>query len=136
MLNGFETVLLVEDEPRVRKLISDLLGAKGYQVLEAGRGEEALRLAESHPGPIHLALLDVVMPEMSGPEVGKLISAQRPETKLLYISGYTDEAIVHHGLLDTGTNFLQKPFLPQTLAARVREILDAHGQTVQAPAAQ
>ncbi len=134
-LTGFETVLLVEDEPRVRKLISDLLSAKGYHVLEAGRGEEALRLAESHPGPIHLALLDVVMPEMSGPEVGRLISTRRPETRLLYISGYTDEAIVHHGLLDMGANFLQKPFLPQTLAARVREILDA-GKAAQAPAAQ
>lgn len=123
--NGCETVLLVEDEPRVRKLIADLLAAKGYRVLEAGRGEEALRMAELHPGPIHLALLDVVMPEMSGPEVGRQISARRPETRLLYISGYTDEAIVQHGLLDIGANFLQKPFLPQTLAARVREVLDS-----------
>lgn len=121
---GCETILLVEDEPRVRKLIKGVLSARGYLVLEASRGAAALRFAESYGEPIHLAILDVVMPEMSGPEVGAGIAALRRETKVLYISGYTDEAIVQHGILESGAAFLQKPFLPQTLVSKVREVLD------------
>jgi signal transduction histidine kinase len=124
-LNGAETILLVEDEARVRKLIVDVLAARGYRVLEATRGPEAIRLAAAENGPIHLAVVDVVMPEMSGPEVIRQIQPRRPELRVLYISGYTDEAIVHHGVLESGAAFLQKPFLPDVLARRIREVLDA-----------
>ncbi|HWQ56372.1 MAG TPA: response regulator [Bryobacteraceae bacterium] len=123
--HGCETILLVEDEPRVRKLIKDVLSARGYLVLEASRGKAAVRFAEAYDSPIHLAILDVVMPEMSGPEVGVEIARLRRETRLLYISGYTDEAIVQHGILESGMAFLQKPFLPDVLACKVREVLDA-----------
>lgn len=122
--NGCETVLLVEDEPRVRRLIYNVLTARGYLVLEAGRGTAAVRFAECYNDPIHLAILDVVMPEMSGPEVGMQLSRLRPETRLLYISGYTDETMMQHGILNSGVAFLQKPFLPNVLAAKVREVLD------------
>jgi len=121
---GFETILLVEDEARVRKLILDVLTSRGYKVLEATRGEEALRLVRQHRGDIHLVLVDVVMPEMSGPDVVRQITALRPKIRVLYMSGYTDEAIVHHGILESSVAFLQKPFLPDELARRVREVLD------------
>jgi CheY-like chemotaxis protein len=124
-LTGAETILLVEDEARVRKLIVDVLTTRGYRVLEATRGNEAVRLAAAHRGPIHLAVVDVVMPEMSGPELIRQLQSARPETRVLYISGYTDEAIVHHGILESGAAFLQKPFLPDVLAKSVREVLDA-----------
>ena len=119
-----ETILLVEDEARVRKLIVDVLTARGYRVLEATRGEEALRLAKAHSGSIDLALVDVVMPEMSGPDLVRKIRPLRPKMRVLYISGYTDEAIVHHGIPESGAAFLQKPFLPDALARKVREVLD------------
>ena len=117
----------MEDEPRVRKLLCDTLSQCGYHVLEAGRGDEALRLAELN-GRIDLAVLDVVMPELSGPEVARQLALLHPEMRLLFISGYTDEAIVHHGVLNTGAAFLPKPFLPQVLAGKVREILDVRGE--------
>jgi signal transduction histidine kinase len=122
--SGCETILVVEDEPRVRRLIRDVLTNKGYDVVTHNRGESAIRFAEAYDGPIHLAILDVVMPEMSGPEVGKQIVGIRPETRLLYMSGYTDEAIIDHGVLDSGAAFLQKPFLPAVLANKVREVID------------
>jgi CheY-like chemotaxis protein len=124
-LMGAETILLVEDEARVRKLIVDVLTARGYRVLEATRGEEAVRLASAHEGPIHLMVVDVVMPEISGPELVRRIAPTRPGTNVLYISGYTDEAIVHHGIPESGAAFLQKPFLPDALARKVREVLDS-----------
>jgi two-component system, cell cycle sensor histidine kinase and response regulator CckA len=127
-LGGAETILLVEDETRVRKLIADVLQRRGYQVLEATRGEEALRLAAAHEGPIDLAVVDVVMPEMSGPDVVRELAASRPSMRVLYVSGYTEEAIVHHGIQESGAAFLQKPFLPESLAAKVREALDARGR--------
>ena len=123
--SGCETILLVEDDVRVRKLIKDMLSQKGYLVLEASRGKSAVRFAEQYDKPIHLAILDVVMPEISGPEVGKQIARLRAETRLLYISGYTDEAILQHGILESGAAFLAKPFPPHALAAKVREVLDA-----------
>jgi two-component system cell cycle sensor histidine kinase/response regulator CckA len=126
---GEETILLVEDEARVRKLIVDVLTARGYNVLEATRGDEAVRISKYHKGPIHLAVVDVVMPGLSGPELMRQIARQRPELRVLYISGYTDEAIVHHGIPESGTAFLQKPFLPDTLARKVREVLDAQGSS-------
>jgi len=123
-LRGIETVLLVEDEDAVRDLARDILQARGYTVLEARHGAEALRISEQHPGPIHLMLTDVVMPEMTGRVLADRLAALRPETKILYMSGYTDNAVVHHGVLDPGTVFLQKPFTGAVLARKVREILD------------
>jgi signal transduction histidine kinase/ActR/RegA family two-component response regulator len=122
-LRGSETILVLEDEARVRKLICEVLAGRGYQVLEAVRGEEAIRMAAEHQGRIHLLLTDVVMPEMSGPQALEQIRARHPNMKVLFMSGYTDEAMVHHGILDSGAPFLQKPFLPETLARKVREVL-------------
>lgn len=133
-VGGCETILLVEDEPRVRRLIYNVLTARGYLVLEASRGAAAVRFAEFFEEPIHLAILDVVMPEMSGPEVGVRLARLRPETRILYISGYTDEAIVQHGIADSGVAFLQKPFLPNVLAAKVREVLDMQAAATAAQA--
>ena len=120
---GAETVLVVEDEARVRKLIVDVLSTHGYRVIEATRGEEALRLAKAS-GAIDLALLDVVMPEMSGPNLAKRIQPDFPGMRVLYISGYTDEAVIHHGIDESRVGFLQKPFLPDALLRKVREVLD------------
>jgi two-component system, cell cycle sensor histidine kinase and response regulator CckA len=128
-LTGGETILLVEDEARVRKLILDVLTGRGYQVLEATRGEEALRLCKQNCESIDLAVVDVVMPEMSGPDLVRQISRICPATRVLYISGYTDEAIVHHGIPESGAAFLQKPFVPDQLARKVREVLDARSTT-------
>lgn len=124
VVGGSETILLVEDEARVRRLICEILGMRGYRVLETANGEEALRISASYAEPIHLVLADVVMPEMSGPDLAKRILAVRPETRALFVSGYTDEAIVHHGILPSDAVFLQKPFLPDALLRKVREVLD------------
>jgi DNA-binding response OmpR family regulator len=128
-MTGAETILLVEDEARVRKLIVDVLTSRGYRVLEATRGEEALRLSKQHDGAIDLMVVDVVMPEISGPELVRQIAPIRPGTNVLYISGYTDEAIVHHGIPESGAAFLQKPFLPDALARKVREVLDSRSNS-------
>jgi len=128
-MTGAETILVVEDEARVRKLIVGVLSDRGYRVLEATRGEEALRVCEEHAKHIDLAVVDVVMPEMSGPEFGRRIQQTHAETRLLYISGYTDEAIVHHGIQESGAAFLQKPFLPDALARKVREVLDSRSNS-------
>jgi PAS domain S-box-containing protein len=119
---GCETVLLVEDEESVRQLVRELLEAQGYQILEAENGEEALRIAGTH-SEIDLLITDVVMPGMSGRELTSRLCASHPHTKLLYLSGYTEDAIVHEGVLDPGTAFLQKPFTLQTLSRKVREVL-------------
>jgi two-component system, cell cycle sensor histidine kinase and response regulator CckA len=123
-LDGAETILLVEDEARVRKLIVDVLTTRGYVVLEATRGEEALRLCRRYEGKIDLSVIDVVMPEMSGPDLVRHLKPLEPNMRVLYISGYTDEAIVHHGILRSGAAFLQKPFVPDMLVRKVREVLD------------
>jgi len=128
-LTGAETILLVEDEARVRKLIVDVLTHRGYKVLEATRGREALRLAKAHEGPIDLAVVDVVMPEMSGPDLIRQIGRLRPRMRVLYISGYTEEAIVQHGIPESGIAFLQKPFLPDALSQKVREVLDGRANS-------
>jgi PAS domain S-box-containing protein len=124
-LRGTETVLLVEDEEAVRKLAHQVLDMNGYKVLVAADPAEALRLCRQHEGPIHLMITDVVMPGMSGRELAERLIATRPEMELVYMSGYTDDAIVHHGVLDAGVAFLQKPFTPDALGRKVREILDA-----------
>jgi GAF domain-containing protein/CheY-like chemotaxis protein len=122
---GTETILLVEDEEAVRELARDILQANGYTVLDTQHGGEALLTCERHAGPIQLMVTDAVMPQMSGRELGERLAPLRPEMKVLYMSGYTDDAVVRHGVLDSGTAFLQKPFTPDMLARKVREVLDA-----------
>ena len=122
---GLETVLLVEDEELVRGLAHRALIQGGYHVLQAGHGLEALQVCERYPGPIHILITDVVMPGgMSGHELARKLLLTFPDIKVLYMSGYTDDAIVHHGVLEPSTAFLQKPFTPNTLIRRVREVLD------------
>jgi CheY-like chemotaxis protein len=123
---GSETVLVVEDEAAVRMLVRGVLESNGYRVLEARHGAEALLICDEHKDPIHLLMTDVIMPEMSGTQLAERVSAQRPEMKTLYMSGYTDKAIVHHGVLESGADFLQKPFTPDTVVRKVRAVLDGN----------
>ena len=124
-LHGSETILVVEDQEEVRALIRKILEARGYRVLTAASGTAALQAAALHPGPIHLLLSDVVMPGISGREVSRLLTPTRLSMRTLYVSGYTDESIVQHGVLEPGVEFLQKPFTAEGLLRRVRELLDA-----------
>ncbi|HEV2827899.1 MAG TPA: response regulator [Pyrinomonadaceae bacterium] len=121
---GTETILLVEDDKTVRDLVREVLRDYGYKVLVAVNGEDALSVAERHEAAIHLLLTDVVMPGMGGRILANRLSEARPEMKMLFMSGYTDDAIVHHGVLDADTPFIQKPFPPHVLAQRVRDVLD------------
>lgn len=125
-VKGYETLLVVEDEPMVRRLLRVALEAQGYKVLEARDGEDAIRLADSHAGPIHLLLTDVVMPGLGGREVARQVLLRRSTARVLYISGYTDDAIVRHGVIEATDAFLQKPFTPSSLSRKVRELLDSH----------
>src|SRR5207249_4083063 len=120
---GSETILLAEDDTMLRPLAKALLEKLGYRVLDAGNATEALTASRAHKGPIHLLVADVVMPGASGRELARQLAESRPDTRVLYVSGYTDDAIVHHGMLEPGLNFLQKPFTPATLAKKVREVL-------------
>jgi CheY-like chemotaxis protein len=122
---GTETVLLAEDAAAVRAVGKQVLERQGYTVLEAPDGEVALHLAQRHSGPIHLLLTDVVMPGMSGRQLADQLARTRPDTRVLFASGYTDDAVVRHGVLEEGTPYLQKPFTPESLARKVREVLDA-----------
>jgi PAS domain S-box-containing protein len=122
---GSETVLLVEDEDELREMIGEMLEAAGYGVLQAGGGEEALQVAARHPGSIQLLLTDVVMPHMGGRELAERLATRHPALKVLYVSGYTDDRIGDHGVLDPGIALLHKPFTPASLTDRVREVLDA-----------
>lgn len=115
----------MEDEAEVRGLAREALATKGYTVLEAANGREAIGLAAAEAGPIHLLVTDVVMPGLNGRQVATRLKASHPEARVLYMSGYTDDAIVHHGVLDPGTEFLPKPFTPDALARKVRAVLDA-----------
>jgi two-component system, cell cycle sensor histidine kinase and response regulator CckA len=120
-----ETVLLVEDEEEVRSAVGESLQMRGYSVLRARHGREALMICRRHEGPIHLLLTDVVMPQMTGPELAQRISLLRPEIKVLYVSGYTSDALAQHNMIAPGTAFLQKPFTPEALARQVRAVLDS-----------
>ena len=132
-LSGSETILLVEDEESVRQLARQILAMEGYTVLAAENGEAALALCARYEGPIHLLVTDVVMPRMSGRKLADRLAILRPATKVLYTSGYTDNAIVHQGEVDPGTPFLQKPFIPTTLRSKVREVLDQGADTPRSP---
>ncbi|OYV73694.1 MAG: hypothetical protein B7Z74_03490 [Deltaproteobacteria bacterium 21-66-5] len=118
-----ETVLVVEDEDTVRDLVCRMLSGAGYDVIEARGGEEAVRLAKERK-TIHLLLTDIIMPEMSGRMVRDRVAALHPDVKVLYMSGYTDNVVAHHGILEAGVHFLQKPFTARTLADKVREALE------------
>jgi CheY-like chemotaxis protein len=119
-----ETILVVEDEEKVRQVTVQILTKNGYTVLEASHGDEAKQICEEHGGPIHLIVTDVVMPGMNGRQLAKSLEPHHPEMKVLYMSGYTDDAIVHHGVLDKGLHFLQKPFNLEDLLKKVREVLE------------
>jgi len=122
---GTETILLVEDEQGVRDLAREVLADLGYRVLSGGDGEQALALAAAHAEPIHLLLTDVVMPRMSGRVLAERLEPLRPGLRILYMSGYTEDAIIQHGLLVSGIAFLEKPFNPTRLGLKVRQVLDA-----------
>jgi CheY-like chemotaxis protein len=122
---GFETVLIVEDDDNLRKFAQEVLLLHGYKVLDAENGEDALRVCKKHDGQIDLMIADVVMPKMSGREAAERLQPLYPQMKVIYVSGYTDNTIVHHGVLAPGLNFLEKPFTLEGLARKVREALDA-----------
>lgn len=121
---GDETILLVEDDEKVRELVRTVLEQYGYTVLTVEKATLAEALCRNHDGPIHLLLSDIVMPEMNGSELARRLAMLRPETKVLFMSGYTSDAIVYHGMLDQGFSFLQKPFTLAALAEKVRGVLD------------
>jgi len=127
-LRGSETVLLVEDDEQVRTVARAILRRNGYKVLDASNGGEAMLLCESHARPIHLLISDVVMPHMSGPELARRLAQVRPDMKVLCMSGYTDDSIVRHGVMDSDIAYLQKPITPETLTRKVREVLDGNRQ--------
>lgn len=122
-LRGSETILVVEDDDQVREIGCAILRRHGYEVLAARDGREARELADGYDGPIHLLLTDVVMPGMSGRELAEGLSAKHPETKVLYASGYAEDAIVHRGVVESGIAFLQKPLTPERLLRKIREML-------------
>jgi CheY-like chemotaxis protein len=120
---GTETLLVVEDEEALRESIRDFLGSLGYTVLAAQSGQQALSIASEHHGPIDLLVTDVVMPKMSGGELSQMLTRLRPGLKTIFMSGYTDDAVVRHGVGEAGVAFLQKPFSLSTLARKVRNVI-------------
>ncbi len=135
-VQGTETILLVEDQDQVRAVALGILKRAGYQVLGASHPAEALALCELHQGEIHLLLTDVVMPGMSGPQLAARVSDLRPGVKFLFMSGYTDGVILHHGVLDSGVALLQKPFTPESLTRKVDAVLNGERQAPRAAPAE
>jgi len=129
VLRGHETVLLAEDEDMVRDLCKEILEAYGYAVIVASNGKEGLRVCQEFQGRIDLLITDVIMPQMSGRELAEGVTALRPDTRVLYMSGFTDDAVVRHGVLDDGVFFIQKPFSPDALVLKAREVLDHGGSS-------
>jgi two-component system, cell cycle sensor histidine kinase and response regulator CckA len=129
LLRGTETVLLVEDDEQVRAVARGILRRHGYRVLEARNGGEAMLLCESHAQDIHLLISDVVMPHMSGPELARRLAQARPAMKVICMSGFTDDSVVRHGIMDSDIAYLQKPITPETLTRKVREVLDVGRRT-------
>ncbi len=121
---GAETILVVEDESVVRTLAVRVLRRLGYEVLESDRGADALHIAQGHDGPIHLLLTDVIMPLMNGRELAERLEIDRPDVRVLFTSGYTDDVIAPHGVLDGESHFIAKPYTPRKLARKVRTVLD------------
>ncbi len=121
---GSETILLVEDQPMLRELMHTVLARAGYTVLSAENPDQALEIAAAHPRRIHLLLSDVILPGMNGRVFAEQLQKKRPEAKVLFVSGYTEDIILHHGTLEAGTSFLPKPFTQETLGRKIREVLD------------
>jgi CheY-like chemotaxis protein len=124
-VRGWETVLLVEDSAAVRSIARQILERNGYTVLEAPNGRAALAIGRNRTRPIHLLLTDVVMPEMNGRQLAEEFSRVRTDAHVIFMSGYTDDAVVRHGVVSAGVDYLQKPFSPDALLRKVREVLDA-----------
>jgi CheY-like chemotaxis protein len=122
---GTETILLVEDDDAIRAAVARILSSCGYRLLHARNGQEALAISQCHEDAIHLVLSDVIVPGMSGPEIVKQVRTRCTAAKAIFMSGYTDRAILQNGALPTGMNFIQKPFSPSVVAKKVREVLDA-----------
>jgi DNA-binding response OmpR family regulator len=122
-VRGTETILLVEDEELLRKLVTEFLTQIGYTVLSAPNAREAMTIARKHPGKIHLLVTDVVMPDTSGPELARTLCAQSRDLKVIYISGFDDGSLAPEGVLDAGTVLLTKPFSVRVLSAKIREVL-------------
>jgi DNA-binding response OmpR family regulator len=129
-----ETILIADDAPDVLFLARDILKAQGYTVLTANNGEEALRVAETHDGPIDALLADVVMPTMTGAELAERLRAKRHETKAIFMSGYTTAVMDQYGLVHSGAPFVGKPFAPDMLLRKVREVLDYRSPFARRPA--
>jgi CheY-like chemotaxis protein len=125
MARGTETIAVVDDDAGTRNVVCKVLRANGYNVLEASAGDNAIDRVKQHEGPIHLLITDVIMPAMNGRELSERVRVLRPATRVLFMSGYTDDLILHHGVLDAGIAFLNKPFTPRQLLRKVRDVLDA-----------
>jgi len=120
---GKETVLLAEDDATIRRMIQLTMESEGYTILAATNGQEAIEISSSYEGDIHLLLTDVIMPKLNGQELANTVQQSRPEMEVIFMSGYTDDAISHHGVLEPGVHFIQKPITPSILAKKLREVL-------------
>jgi two-component system cell cycle sensor histidine kinase/response regulator CckA len=124
-VTGTETLLLVEDEAAVRESTQEFLTMHGYHVLIAKNGEEALAIARGYPHPIHLMITDVIMPQIGGARLAEQMAVERPQTRVLFVSGYAENTLLRQGIFDVANRFLQKPFTLRSMAAKVREILSS-----------